>query len=222
MLRSHQGYDIGALELARLVAGWFGTVVYSTDVTRLLVDLNRSEGNPGLFSAISRRLPPQGKEDVVNRYYLPYRREVESEIGRLSTGGRRVLHISAHSFTPVLDGKVRSADIGLLYDPGRAGEASFCKCWKTALKRADPTLNVRLNYPYSGKSDGFTAYLRSIFGEKFYLGIELEVNQKYAPGKCARWLEIGFVIVDSLELTLRQRREEFGESKPLRASRARR
>ena len=38
--------------------------------------------------------------------------------------GRRVIHISSHSFTPELDGKVRSADVGLLYHPGRHGEAA--------------------------------------------------------------------------------------------------
>ena len=35
--------------------------------------------------------------------------------------GRRVIHISSHSFTPELNGKVRRADVGLLYDPGSPG-----------------------------------------------------------------------------------------------------
>lgn len=43
----------------------------------------------------------------------------------------------------------------------------------------NPQLNVRFNYTYLGKPDGFTTYLRKQF-DKDYLGVELEVNQKYA------------------------------------------
>ena len=49
-------------------------------------------------------------------------RLVGNAIGR----GRRVIHVSAHSFTPGLDGKVRTADVGLLYDPARPGEVRLC------------------------------------------------------------------------------------------------
>ncbi|MEO8932838.1 MAG: N-formylglutamate amidohydrolase, partial [Xanthomarina sp.] len=37
----------------------------------------------------------------------------------------------------------------------------------------------RFNYPYLGKADGFTSYLRKQF-PKNYLGIEIEVNQKFS------------------------------------------
>ena len=33
-----------------------------------------------------------------------------------------MIHVSSHSFTPELDGKVRRADVGLLYDPAPRGE----------------------------------------------------------------------------------------------------
>jgi predicted N-formylglutamate amidohydrolase len=198
ILRSHRGYDIGALELADLIAARFGAAPYSSTVTRLLVDLNRSSGNPGLFSEISCRLTAREKESVMDEYYRPYRRKVESEIGRLCRGGERVLHLSVHTFTPVLDGKVRFADIGLLYDPARRGEGLFCRRWKLAFGDGDPSLKVRLNYPYSGRSDGFTTHLRSFFGEEVYLGIELEVNQKYALAERKRWIEIQRIIADSL------------------------
>ena len=38
---------------------------------------------------------------------------------------------------------------------------------------------MRYNYPYLGKADGFTTYLRKQF-QTHYLGIEIEINQKYA------------------------------------------
>ncbi len=92
--------------------------------------------------------------------------------------GKRVIHLSSHSFTPELDGIVRAADVGLLYDPARAGEAALCREWRACLKSREPSLRVRRNYPYTGKSDGFAAYLRDRFGADEYIGIELEINQR--------------------------------------------
>lgn len=37
-----------------------------------------------------------------------------------------------------------------------------------------------INVPYNGADDGFTTYLREQFPADKYLGIEIEVNQKYA------------------------------------------
>jgi predicted N-formylglutamate amidohydrolase len=90
-----------------------------------------------------------------------------------------VLHVSVHSFTPNLNGEERQCDIGLLYDSRKLEEKEFCKQLKNELSQIDNMLNVRFNYPYLGKADGFTTYLRKQF-PKHYLGIELEINQKYA------------------------------------------
>ena len=53
--------------------------------------------------------------------------------------GDRVVHIASHSFTPELNGHVRTADVGMLYDPGRPGEVEFATAWLDALGRADPS-----------------------------------------------------------------------------------
>lgn len=201
-LKSHRGYDIGALELAEFAAGRFGATVHFSAVTRLLVDLNRSPGNPRRFSEISGRLGIQERESVMRDYYFPYRRRVESEVDRFCREGEKVLHLSVHTFTPVLGGKVRNAGIGLLYDPGRSRERLFCSLWKRKLREIAPALKVRLNYPYSGRADGFTGYLRSRYEEELYLGVELEVNQEYAAGRRKKWLDLQNTIVNSLAAAL--------------------
>jgi predicted N-formylglutamate amidohydrolase len=94
--------------------------------------------------------------------------------------GRRVVHVAAHTFTPELDGVVRTADVGLLYDPARRGEHRLAAAWKAALSVAAPQLRVRRNYPYAGKGDGLTRELRLRFPAARYVGIELEVNQALA------------------------------------------
>ncbi|MFZ0489378.1 MAG: N-formylglutamate amidohydrolase, partial [Salegentibacter sp.] len=92
--------------------------------------------------------------------------------------GEEVWHLSVHSFTPQLKGETRNADIGLLYDPSRKMEKKISADFKRLLQEEIPALKIRYNYPYLGKADGFTTYLRKKF-PKQYAGIELEVNQKF-------------------------------------------
>lgn len=190
LLESHRGYDPGALELARNLSSSFGCQFYYSTVTRLLVDLNRSLDNPRRFSVVMRSLRAEEKQRVGMLYYLPYREAVEGEVGRLVETGAKVLHISAHSFAPMLRGRKRDADIGLLYDPKRRREVEFCALWRNALLSADSSLRVRRNYPYRGTSDCLTSYLREVFREDDYMGIEIEVNQKYPQGERTVWLEL--------------------------------
>ena len=108
-----------------------------------------------------------------------------------------MLHLSIHSFTPVLHGQTRNADIGLLYDPGRAGERRLAVAWQKALRKRVPSLRVRRNYPYLGKADGFTTHLRRRF-PRAYLGLELEVNQALAG--TAQWRPLCSHIMASFPL----------------------
>lgn len=96
------------------------------------------------------------------------------------------MHVAVHSFTPELDGEVRNAEIGLLYDSRRKQEAELCRRWAANLRRLDPGLRVRFNYPYSGAADGLTTALRQRHPETRYLGIELEINQALVGSKSWR------------------------------------
>jgi predicted N-formylglutamate amidohydrolase len=66
---------------------------------------------------------------------------------RVEAAGRRqlVVRLSRLSFTPMLDGEVRDADVGLLFDPRHEAEARLCAAWQSALLARD--LRVRRNYP---------------------------------------------------------------------------
>lgn len=181
-LGSHRGLDRGALAAARHLARALRAPLVAATVTRLLVDLNRSRGHPRLFSQFSAGLPAAGRARLLARHYEPYRARVAAAIGAGLAGGGRVLHVSVHSFTPVLGGVRRRADVGLLYDPARAAEARFCARWQAALAAAAPGWTVRRNYPYRGTSDGQVVELRRRFGAR-YAGVELEINQALlAPG----------------------------------------
>ena len=202
-LRSHRGYDPGALSLARDLAKAFDAeLVYST-TSRLLVELNRSPHHKQLFSEATRSLPAAERERLLQRYYWPYRQWVETQIAEALDGGERAVHISSHSFTPKLDGEVRRADIGLLYDPSRRSERDLCHAWQSTLRAADGTLLVRRNYPYRGSADGLTTHLRRLHPSGRYAGIEIEVNQKHTTGEESRWRALRRTIVSALEDALK-------------------
>lgn len=177
-LASHQGYDIGALACARALAERLRAPLIHSETSRLLVDLNRSPHHPALFSATTRALAPAKKADILARHYHPHRRRVERWIETRLRAGRPVLHVAVHSFTPVLDGRPRGADVGLLYDPRRPLEVAACRAWQAAMRRdAGAGTRVRRNYPYRGVSDGLTRHLRTHFAPSVYAGIEIELNQ---------------------------------------------
>jgi len=202
LLKSHRGHDPGAIDLARKLSSGLKAPLYFSTISRLLIDLNRSPRNPNRFSKITRGLSTAEKTVIHKLYYDPYRTEVKAALLEYIGKVRRVLHLSVHTFTPVLSGKVRDADLGFLYDPARKNETSFCLFWQKVIHRIGPELQTRRNYPYKGTSDGFTAYLRDFFPEDSYLGIELEVNQKYLSGGRKAWLDLQQLILESLVQTI--------------------
>lgn len=181
LLRSHRGWDPGALGLARALARATGAPLIATRRTRLLADPNRSEGHPRLFSERTRDLPPEERERLLASVWRPHRDAVAARVAALRAEGATILHVGVHSFTPVLDGVRRTADVGLLYDPARGAEAETAARWQAALAAIEPALRVRRNYPYRGTSDGLTTTLRRRWADG-YLGIELEVGQALLTG----------------------------------------
>ena len=55
-------------------------------------------------------------------------------------------------------------------------------------------MHVRRNYPYSGTADGLTTDLRAGFGPR-YLGIEIEVNQRFPKGDADRWRRLRRLLI---------------------------
>jgi predicted N-formylglutamate amidohydrolase len=205
LLQTHRGYDAGALALARGLARALAAPLFVSTTSRLLVDLNRSIGHPRLYSEATRDAPATVRSKILESYYLPYRNKVEADIAEAIARGSRVIHVASHSFTPELDGAVRNADIGLLYDPARSGEAELCRCWQAQIRALAPELKVRRNYPYAGKSDGFTAYLRRRFPAEVYIGIELEINQKHVLNGGRHWRAFRGGVIEALRHAMTDR-----------------
>jgi predicted N-formylglutamate amidohydrolase len=202
LLQTHRGWDPGALTLAQEMADAFDAPLFFTETTRLLIDVNRSLRTPDLHSEVTRPLPIVERREIVRRYWQPHRERVEEWVRRGVAAGHAVVHIASHSFTPELKGHVRTADVGFLYDPRRPGEVDFSNRWFGALKARRGDLRLRRNYPYLGRSDGLTFRLRREHPPERYVGIELEVNQRFVERGGPPWPGIRASLIDSLREAL--------------------
>lgn len=198
VLASHRGHDPGAGELAVRFATRFHAPYEHAEISRLLIDQNRSAHNRrALFSEFTRQLSNDEKEQIIDRYYWPYQLAVRERISSLLAGSETVLHLAIHSFTPELNGDLRNCDIGLMYDPARETERTICLGWQEEINRIDPTIRVRRNYPYRGASDGIVQGLRRLFSPGNYLGLQIEASQKYPFGDREQWKRLQKLLVES-------------------------
>lgn len=201
VLDSHRGWDAGSFDLAQSLAKEFSAPCIAAKVSRLLVDHNRSPHNRSLWSEYSRELSAREKGQLLEQYYNPFREQASRWIADQHADGKSVLHLSVHSFTPVLDGKVRDVDIGLLYDTNRSDEAFFADLWKNHIAASSPELKVRFNVPYRGRSDCHLTSYRNIYKSGDFSGIELEVNQSLVTD-AEGWKGLKQLIKESLHSAL--------------------
>ena len=179
VLKTHRGYDIGAgdvfWELAKILRTSYAI---QGAYTRLAIDLNRNSNKNHRYSEFTEQatdVEKQRLEGYWDGFRDAFLGAVKAELSKKNPS--QIIHLSIHSFTPELDGKVRNADIGILYDPSRKKEAAYAKALKKNLETYCPELRVRFNYPYLGKTDGHATALRKQYKDSEYLGFEIEFNQ---------------------------------------------
>lgn len=198
VLDTHRAWDPGSADLARSLATALNAPLLLGEVTRLLVDLNRSDGHPRHLSAFSKVLPTAERNELIQTIWAPHWQEYAGTVRRLPG---QVIHIACHSFTPVLDGKVRSTDIGLLYDPSREPEKAWCKMLQAAIRSHLPGLKVHMNQPYRGTSNGLGQQHRQVFDPGKLISLEIEVNTTLVES--AHWSDIEEQLVKAVTLQLK-------------------
>ena len=190
VLKTHRAYDIGAVQVFRKLVKFAKPEFFCEGkFSRLFVDLNRTITNKSAFSEYLR--DNENAKAQATTYWNEYRSAIEKFVAsslsspkrtslknRVARSAPTIIHLGIHSFTPTLNGKVRNADIGILYDPSRPQERAYANIIKAEIKRLYPAMKVRFNYPYKGTSDGLTTTLRKKFGPR-YAGLEIEINQKF-------------------------------------------
>ena len=178
VLSSTKAMDLGTQALSLYLANKLNCELFNAFVSRLLVDANRSLRHPNCLSDYTRALSSDERTQLTEQYYKPYRLQVIDRINEMIKSNSQVLHISVHSFQSS-DTNNEDVVLGLLYDPSRHGEKEVIRVWRNIMMNQLTPLRVRLNYPYKNRPQSFTAFLKRHYPECDYLGVELELNQRY-------------------------------------------
>ncbi|MCH8944880.1 MAG: N-formylglutamate amidohydrolase [Proteobacteria bacterium] len=152
--RCHLAVDIGAGPLTEQLAASLGATAVLARYSRLVVDLNRQlmdasaflEFGDGILIAGNRNLGQADKDSRADVFYWPYHKAVDEQVQRLRNVGSPPAFISVHSFTPVMNGKNRPWQIGVLWDKDTRLRDIFIADFSAA------GYVVGDNEPYSGKS----------------------------------------------------------------------
>jgi predicted N-formylglutamate amidohydrolase len=150
----HIAWDIGAAEVARLLAARFKARLVLATYSRLVVDVNRAPNDPTFIPAISegtvvpgnRNLTPAAIAQRADALFHPYHGAVAEAMAALKRRGPPPALVSVHSFTPVFKGELRPWHIGVLWDRDGRLALPFMEGM-----RARPGIRVGDNQPYSGR-----------------------------------------------------------------------
>jgi len=123
-LAKHVGWDIGAAALTlELSRRWDAPAVLS-GFSRLVVDCNRTLGEPTSMPAVSDGIAVPGNARLTDEQaaaraaacYWPYHEAVSAALDRFAAAGVAPAVVSMHSFTPRMNGMDRPWHVGVLWD----------------------------------------------------------------------------------------------------------
>jgi len=124
-LNTHWGIDIGTAELTRAIVEMTGSMAVLARFSRLVCDANRHRDRDDLIRAqvegceldFNRGVDEAEVTRRIETYHEPFHQVLDQVIGdRMQIDGP-VMFISMHSFTPIWDRKMRTMDVGVLYNP---------------------------------------------------------------------------------------------------------
>jgi len=157
-LHRHVALDIGAAALTRGLCERLGLCGVFSCFSRLLIDPNRPPDDPTLIPEVTddvvvpgnRGLDAAEIERRFARFYRPYHAAIAREIERFQAAGVAPAIISIHSFTPVMRGRARPWQVGVLWNrDDRLARPILERL------RAPGDLKVGDNEPYSGRIAGY-------------------------------------------------------------------
>lgn len=170
-LKRHIALDIGALEVAKLVADKVDTVLMYQNYSRLVVDCNRRLTYEGLILEVSDHTSIPGnlhlsekcRSSRIARIWQPFHDAVADRLKKRLDQKRPTLLVCIHSFTPVMEGRQRPWHVGFCYNR----DPSMSRAFSKHLLELDPSLRIGLNEPYEVLAD--EDYTIPEYGEKLGL-----------------------------------------------------
>ena len=189
LLRAHIAWDPGAADVARRLAAHLDSPLVLTGYSRLVIDCNRplnhaesmAERSAGISIPGNRRLSSTERSSRIDALFQPY----HDAIGKMldARSHRPTLLISIHSFTPILNGRLRPWQVGISHWRDRRLAALLLG----ALRRAgDFKLGDNAPYPIDHHID----YTIPTHGERRGLPaamIEIRQDEIRTPAGASAW-----------------------------------
>ncbi len=181
LLAQHWGWDIGTATVVHELVAALGGQAILGGYSRLVIDLNRDPRSPDLFVTeaeghaidFNQGLDPDERQARRSQLFEPYHEAIEDALTtRQSLAGPPAMLLSIHSFTPVIQGKRRHLEVGVLFDH----HDEFGETLATAIEGAG--FDTRLNEPYTGKPPQGLIYSAGSHGASQDVPyLELEIRQ---------------------------------------------
>lgn len=124
LLDLHIACDIGARQVAKLLAHKLNAPLLLANYSRLVIDLNRHLDDPTLIPATSdgvaipgnAALSPEQRQQRIDQLFMPYHQRYSEMVDAMCAKFAKPIILSVHSFVPEFQGNSRPWDIGLLWD----------------------------------------------------------------------------------------------------------
>jgi predicted N-formylglutamate amidohydrolase len=198
----HVAWDIGAAGVARRLAARLDATAVLAAYTRLLIDPNRSLGDPDCVPAISDGTPIPANRSIdlsclearAAAYYWPYHEAIDLALARLKRGGGVPLLLSVHSFTPALrvGGASRPWHVGVMASRDRR----FADLLLMALVAQGFT--VGFNEPYSGITHGYSLKIHGLAQGLPHAQLEIRQDLIDAEAGQAEWADLLAAILNPI------------------------
>ena len=177
-LQTHWGWDIGAESVTRALIQATDSQGILANYSRLWIDLNRSLKRTDLIRleteghilSFNHNLSEHAEQQRLQQVYTPFHTAYNELVEMRCKDPKPLTLISIHSFTPVWNGRVRTMDIGVLFDECEELGTKLA----ALLKKED--LFVEINAPYTGR--GGLMFSVEDKGKRHRCPhLELEINQ---------------------------------------------
>lgn len=198
----HIAYDIGVEDVTRRLAAALGVPAVIARFSRLLIDPNRGEDDPTLIRQLydgtvvpgNYPMSPEERERRLDRFYRPYHDAVGAMVKSVAEASRQAPFIlSVHSFTPVMQARVRPWHAGVLWDLDDRAARPLIR-----MLSEDPTLVVGDNEPYDGALRGDTMFRHAIVNGFAHALIEIRQDLIAAVQGAAEWADRLAPVIDAI------------------------
>ena len=188
-LTSSTGWSPGALNLAQGIAMKLHAPLLHSDVTRLLIDLNKHPEDEARWSSFSKGLTDDQREKLDRRSKLSFLENLQSRIEASLKRQEKTIHLSLDTSVELEPGRILFE-----FDSRRAIEGDCVAAWKKALLTQLPDFSIDQTAP---PSRCLSSYLRDLYPE---LGsIRLTVAQSaFLEGKPIPWMKLKKIIIDAI------------------------